>query len=450
MSSSDEEEVFDIDRPLVEYNCIGNAIFPSRRLEVRFNIQQSIQGVLSGKICFYTNAQHALQQFFERTEEFTLEGIDNNRNQNLRADHCILTSKRLENGNLVAEFIATEVLVNPESLNRRLTRPVLLRFYVTNMYRTLYVAVDTTLGKLYIHPFQGFEKLERMMRFQGISLATAAVHIYVQQPNDINAEKLLDQGVDVIHRFLQITRLAQTCWHDWCNVSIYEEISDHNYQLVALKSRLPSRRVPRSRGITNEAHSSIFMRSAYAGYRNEFEAEFGFDTAVHWYIESNTTSVLEFAYIHACTALEVLTDRFAKRKKQEFILSDKEFGKLRKVLEDTARKWMKNKGVENMKRSFIYQKLSALNRPSFESKIKDLLEALKIKYDDIGLDIGKIVHIRNQITHTGTAEYEELMQEYNKLYVLLTRIFLAILHYQGQYFDWIQGGWKNFSECLID
>ena len=100
-------------------------------------------------------------------------------------------------------------------------------------------------------------------------------------------------------------------------------------------------------------------------------------------------------------------------------------------------------------RGEIYMKLRGLNRRSIKKGIESLLDHLKIKYDDLFDDLNEITRIRNRITHSGTYDdFDELFEVHNRLYVLLTRIFLSILKYDHQYFDWTKSEWVNCKDVI--
>ena len=98
------------------------------------------------------------------------------------------------------------------------------------------------------------------------------------------------------------------------------------------------------------------------------------------------------------------------------------------------------------------QTLLALNRPTFKSKINALLQKWKIRYDDIDLDLQLIITLRNHITHTGITQSgsispDNLFKEYTKLDVLLTRVFLSMLGYNRDYFDWVHEKWISMKDA---
>jgi len=84
------------------------------------------------------------------------------------------------------------------------------------------------------------------------------------------------------------------------------------------------------------------------------------------------------------------------------------------------------------------------NRISYAKKAESLLQELKIDYSDYNEDsvINNLIRLRNEIIHTGELKNvldNEKLTEINKKFrifiSILTRIFLKILNYQGEYYD---------------
>ncbi len=75
-----------------------------------------------------------------------------------------------------------------------------------------------------------------------------------------------------------------------------------------------------------------------------------------------------------------------------------------------------------------------------------------IKYDDLKITIENIVSIRNDITHRGQPsgdESKELFRVYKGLITILTRIFLAMLKYDGDYWDFAREETIKFNTVCV-
>jgi hypothetical protein len=82
-----------------------------------------------------------------------------------------------------------------------------------------------------------------------------------------------------------------------------------------------------------------------------------------------------------------------------------------------------------------------------------LLEYWGISYADTEITLNDIVTTRNKITHEGRhsdrpsiQSVSRLWEYYNGLFNILTRIFLAMLKYQGEYLDITKDKRINFAD----
>ena len=439
--------------PLHEYRCEGKMIYDSNESNVDFLVRQMQNGRLVGEIETSSVTFGTVHDLLRSGKWFQLSGIDDSGSR-IAVDHCYLTG--VSGGTdprVSAKFNAFEAIRNPEKLEDRPENRLVAIFALLNVDETFRVKVGTRLGELYLRPMKGYKDLLPAIKTLGVSGITAVAKILIEKPDtSITFKKILSDSTDVLEGFLCISRLADTCYHDWCSVGIYEKMMDsENYELVLYKMRKPKRKTPSYRSLTNPAHSSIFFQSAYAGYKGrekELNDLYDFNIALEWHLEANIASVLESQYLMACTCLELLVDRYQTTLGTEFTMDQATFdGHLYPILVNTSRECMRKLGMTSNQRREIYTKLKGLNRRSLRAGIESLTDHLKVKYDDLFDDIGIIIQIRNKITHSGMYDdVEELSRVFNKLYVLLARIFLSIINYKHDYFDWTKGDWIPFKE----
>ena len=194
--------------------------------------------------------------------KFTLDGVERKYSSTIHVEGCYFTTQQPGPTGLYAEFIAEDVTVNHDLLDRKLVRPARVLFSITNMYKTFRVIVDSPIGTMQIEHDADIDKLENLMIHQRISLVTSCIEIFAEKAAGMTVKELMERSIETVEGFMQVTRLAQTCWHDWCNLSIYEkEEQGENAKLVLLRMRLPWRKPPVSRGVTNVAHSDFFIRN---------------------------------------------------------------------------------------------------------------------------------------------------------------------------------------------
>lgn len=438
---------------LHEYKCKGKLLSDSTEWDVDFILRQMENGRLIGKINAPWEALKTLDELLKSFKEFRLFGKDESGSE-IVVNSCYLTGFTISTDvpTVSAEFVAFEAVLNPERLEDRPKSDLLAEFALLNVDETFRVKVDTQLGKLCLRPVREQRNILRVIKVLGVSRVTTVAQIFIEKPNpSLTFKELLSNLSEVINGFLCISRLADACYHEWCSVGIYEKMENSNYKLILYKMREPKIKPPKYRSLTNLVHSSIFYESAYAGYRGrekELDELYDFKRALEWYVEANIASVLESGYLMLCTCLELLVDRYQTKTNTEFIMDPDSFKKqMLPALRKTSRELMKKLGMTSDQRREIYGKLKGLNRRSFKSGLESLLCHLKVKYEDLFYDLDTIIKIRNKITHTGKYEdANELSNAFNKLYVLLARIFLSILNYKQDYFDWTKHEWVSFKE----
>jgi hypothetical protein len=154
----------------------------------------------------------------------------------------------------------------------------------------------------------------------------------------------------------------------------------------------------------------------------------------------------------ATTCLEMLMDRFHTQMGIEFMLDEKLFNKFYYDLQDFSSKWMKENAVPADVRASIYRSLKGINRRQYVEKAQMLLDHWGITYSDTGITLEDIVKIRNNITHRGKHEcgndiesFDEIVNAYEGLFAILTRAFLSMLGYEGQYYDPRKGDWIDIA-----
>lgn len=102
----------------------------------------------------------------------------------------------------------------------------------------------------------------------------------------------------------------------------------------------------------------------------------------------------------------------------------------------------------------IYGSMKGMERRTFLEKFEMLLNNWGITYSDLGITLSEIKNVRNKITHEGRyydkvenqSQVDYLFKVYNGLFNILTRLFLAILNYDGMYYDIPNSRWIKFEE----
>ena len=436
----------------------GKATFDgTKTVEVSFTAKMLPNGRFEGELVFPTDFLEDFMGFSSSGEitVFDFDGSSTLSGQETATSMrtCFLTSFESSMGEAVSlksGFVAQEVIFQKDSEETKPTGRVLIGFELVNVFETFRVILNTDLGQLTLRNSKDMKALEKTMETYGAPMVSAQALLETRLDGSRSLGNVLNQATELIERLLRITSLAQGSWHTWVAVSVYKEGGpEDGFERLYLKTRYPKLKRPSHRSITNVAHSSYFIQSAWNGYSSEEVKKYGYDVALEWYNEANSAGVLESKFLNATTCLELMMDRYANVAGNEFYLTEGNFSTLKGRLESEATTWAKANGVNEEDSKGLRDNLNGLNRRSYSRKAKALLAFWRVKYDNLGVGIRDIVMVRNEITHTGGIlagdKQDRLFSTFQALMMILVRVFLAILRYEGQYFDWVRQDFVDFA-----
>lgn len=257
--------------------------------------------------------------------------------------------------------------------------------------------------------------------------------------------------------FLKITSLAQTIWHDYAYARVIKRkgLTDNTNEIL-FEMYQPKTGSPRQPYlITKTIESDYFIANAWRDYSHNsrnLDSQYGFDAALEWYIASKIDTLIEPGFLSLTIALEALLERFHQVHSGDYILYKDTFKALRKELKNTVVNQLKGMNIQDKVQDEVIEKLGELNRRSYLNNLKRLLNYWGIIYCDIGITIDEIRDIRNLIIHRGlygsTTQHDKdrISKAYIGLFVILTRLLLAMLKFGGSYHDPIHNKSINFSQ----
>jgi hypothetical protein len=271
------------------------------------------------------------------------------------------------------------------------------------------------------------------------SCVTGAIRIELgnavrQQPIEEYKSLLLKK----INKILLLASLSQGTYIDWASFELCEQKDEG--EIEGFYSERKNIRPAFS--VVDELipyyDLSNYFRITYFNYTDNLDTKKGFNIAVEWYLESLGYGILESKYLRACTCLELLKDRYNKLIDNGSIIPKDQFKeKCYPDLKKKTKEVLKAIEINGKKRGEIYANLKGICRTSFKSGLLRLLDDLKIIYEDLFPDVDSIIRIRNQITHSGVQKlkWNELFDLYQQLTCLIQRIFLALLKYEGPFYQ---------------
>lgn len=392
-----------------------------------------------------------------KNENFVLEGKTEDGSNIIGPEcHVINSNQKFgEKTSIKVNFYAEKVIIDQEILKTKPQKELVVKCSIVNVHETLRITVDTELGELTLINYQGIKDLEKIIRSHKISLITSELQIIPKIDDSYTLQDIKEKSLKIARNFLKLTSLAQTVWHSIAMFTIYEKTDDSdNYHRIYLELFYPKTKSPISLGLANTASFPHFLKSAWKGYSENIDENYGFTLALEWYLDSWSASVLESQYLSATTCLEMLMDKFHSKEKSEYILPDEKFAEFQGRVKDCVKQKGESLGLDPHTRALFYNKLGkGLNRRSFVDKAQMLIDYWGIKYDDLKITLNDVVRIRNDITHrgqhAGDTESEEIFSVYKGLIVIIIRILLAMVNFDWEYWDFARQESVKFDTVCI-
>ena len=191
-------------------------------------------------------------------------------------------------------------------------------------------------------------------------------------------------------------------------------------------------------------------------YNRNIKETTGLGIAIEQFLISSL--YVESQFTTCFMALEHLVNTHAILQKRIEILDEKKFNKfvkpeiktglhraLNAIRECSELKENEIKiceeAIENMR-----DKIIELNRYSFAKKLSTFLHDIKVPLEDVSIEeIKKLIPTRNSIIHSGailsksSRHFIERQQRLSLLRELITRVFLTLLGYEGEYSSYYHG-----------
>ena len=440
-----------ISKPYFTLQGNGKVIFKNgEKYDASFELRMLNNGKMDGDLDFISPKPELLL-ITHQDEVFTINAIIDE--QNFIAKKCHITYSTQNTGedfSIKLGFSPMSVVINEEYLESKNNKDLLVNFGLINVHQTYRVSVDTGLGKLTLSHYQGISDMEKLIKLHKISLITSQAQFSIPSSTRKTLKEIRDNSNDILINFLKITSIAQTTWHARSTLVIFEKKKDSDeYRRVYLELFSPKTKSPLSMGITNQAHSFILIPHLWKGYSKTLDEQYGFNLALDWYLDSWSADNVESQFLCATTCLELLMEKFYSQENSESLLNPKQYSELRSKFKECFTTHLKEFGVDAHLRKKFYDKLGGLNRKSYVDKAKTLVKFWGISIDDLDISLEDIVKIRNDITHRGQYldnNSTDIFKSFHSLFMILTRIFLSMLKYEYDYWDFVRQKFVRFPE----
>lgn len=366
-------------------------------------------------------------------EVFTISGVDADGTQ-IHTDHAYLTEcgHRSDQTDRVFALKASSNLVDITWPS-----PPLLEKGGPNRIEYLIPGFDCVGVAVAQAPF-GTVTVRGSARAENYSWITGVLAVESEIPEQLLAgPEDLDRDVRLI---LDILSLAEGRFINW---SIRKTI---------INGKACSARLFGPRG-TTEPQFPIFsflnlepvLKLAVEKYTRQLCDDTGIDLAIEWFLMHPRYSELRF--IAGMTALEHMIHVFSELNPLGGLLPRRTFrDSVRPRVESELRAAiaaLQNYSQWNQEVEIMSEKLGSLNQRRLQENLKKMLEHYQVPMRDLVGEIPNLIRLRNNIVHIGhrpgspdnpgLTHYNPVLRE------LLTRIFLTLLKYEGQYQSYLSG-----------
>lgn len=411
-------------------------------------VKFSREADIVGDIVFKTREKVDLLERLNAGTWFRLNGKTTEESRPVICSKCYLTNRRetFKRGwRIDSKFRALFATLDGYYDHTIPTKNLLIVYGLVNVHETMGIQLQTKIGNVSILHSPDIKKLEELMRKKNAKVITATATFDVFPNGKDSLRKILKKSSNLVKRVLMLTSLAQTTWHDYAYIRVCELVDPdkHLYREVYLKLRHPAifGNSTASNFITSIADSDFFFHSAWQGYSEKITKRYGFKLSLQWYIQGHHSDLVESRFLQLTTAFELLMDRFHKVEGGEFILDEASFEQIKKKVKSFLTAELDRTGIARPIQDAMSTKLPELNRRTYLCKARRLLEFWGIDYSDLGLSLGRIKDVRNDITHRGIftpktkAEQDLVLKAYLGMFEILTRLYLAMLRFEGRYYS---------------
>jgi hypothetical protein len=304
------------------------------------------------------------------------------------------------------------------------------------------IKCDSPFGKFIISPVQNSNEILEEIKASKIYDVTGHIS-FTFTSNKENSEKNISEIVDHLESVMLLLSFAQGVFINFVYYNLYIKHAE-GFKLYKSVHNTAKTKSTTSDELIWTPHIQNFLESVLPTFTKDFQKQTGVGDAIEWYLESICPSVIESRFIHGCIAIELLNDRFKENNSKDKLLTVNQFKKLAKDVKTVILKFLSDKDENELFKEMCL-KLPELNRPTLKSSLSDMYSSdfYDISYSDIFPNF-EFVKIRDQIVHSGLSkgEFNDLLENYEKLVALLQRTLLGMLNYSGEFIDRLDN-WKH-------
>jgi hypothetical protein len=422
----------------------------SKSIDICFDIECKIDGSIKltiGELYYRKDMAWIIEVFHKRSSDlarFILKG-QTAEGHNISSHNVYLTkaSPQLRQGGkttiFVIELECTELLVSVSDFERGLNKGKsgCMRYDLPGFRCFQTVSTIAEVGEIRAAGSTTIENYDNI---------TGAISIVIERPGRV--KDWMKRAEEQMELILDIFSLAGGRYLEWGRRSLY--LGDNWIETVF---RSPSHRGKPNHPIFHFLNMQPILELAVKRYNNNIKQTTGFGIALEQFLIPSL--YLESQFTTSFMALEHLVNTFANNRQRNTILSEEDFSNFVKPAVMKGLKQAKDSmkatrlttaaDTGSIKKPFkaIEGKIAELNRYPFIQNMWKFLDEIAVPLDGLSrVEIDKVVQMRHTIIHSGAVMSNNTrgkQQGLSLLRELLTRIFLTLLKFEGEYASYLTG-----------
>lgn len=318
---------------------------------------------------------------------------------------------------------------------------VLYRFFLTNLYKT---EISLTLNNysIKISPVHNYPEVLQNIKAQRIDV-THTAEIEANLPDK-------DSVIKIVDNLCLLLTLAQGCSIQWISYEIgrmgEKPFYVYHKNAVAKSYGTQTLLLPKS----SEA-IEVFINETFSKFES-IDQKWELRKAILAYNDAKIESdYLEFRALKMTIVLEHLKGIYLEQHDKTFLIDESIFEEIEPYLKNLVASAIQTIFLPKYPETIvkmIADHTQAFKWYPFRKAISDLCDDINLKINS--KERGRFVDIRNDLVHrmSFNPKYGSEWEQYTFLMTFVGKILLAILDYEGEFFDWSDKSVKKLDRIL--
>lgn len=255
----------------------------------------------------------------------------------------------------------------------------------------------------------------------------------------------ISYAVELVAHLCSLLSLTQGCHVHWI---CYEALSNKN-QVIEKRHRLAGPLSPRGSYLFPahpEDDIKNFISQCLPNYRKKDEI-WNLSLIISTYVDAIGQQLLENRGLQLSILMDVIRGIYLKNQERNRLIDEETFSRIHKDLKKEVKKilseFLPQANSRDLKKMVSH--VPIFQWYPFSPSLLALCKTLNLKIPDY--QVKRLIEERNYLAHTGRFSDDNRRVEIcNEMTALISKIILALLEYDGYYYDWSippYGDWTN-------